>query len=102
MDRDQILHHLRGHIAALRELGVRALAIFGPAARNEGQPGSPVDFLIQFDPPHTFDQFLEVKRYLTDQLQRPIELVVASPYHPEIRPYIEGDAVEIIGLEIGD
>ena len=96
MDRDTLLSILHHHLADLRRRGVKALVLFGPVARNEGRPGSEVDFLMELEPPHSFDQFLEIKLFLEALLERPVELVMGSPQHPEIQPYIEGDAIQIV------
>jgi uncharacterized protein len=91
-----ILTTLHANTAALRGHGVKGLVVFGPTARNENCSGCPVDFLLEMDPPHTFDHFLEIKLFLKALLARPVELVIASPQHPEIRPYVEPDAIYIL------
>ena len=96
LDLDKLLITLRKNIAELQRRGVQRLMIFGPAARGEGKPGSTVDFLLALEPPHTFDQFLEIKLFLEALLERPVELVVASPEHPNIHPYVEPDAIRIV------
>lgn len=60
MQRDNVLVVLRQHRATLRTLGVRSLALFGSVARDEATPASDVDVLVEFEPPITFDRYMDV------------------------------------------
>jgi predicted nucleotidyltransferase len=50
---------LSQHKKDLLQLGVRALALFGSVARNEGTSRSDIDVSIDFDPKNGFFVFME-------------------------------------------
>lgn len=96
MDRDKILVLLQENVPVLRGRGVKGLVMFGPAARNEIRANTEIAFLLDLEPPHTFDHFIEIRDYLTGLLNHPVELLAESPHHPLIRAYIEPDAIPIL------
>lgn len=96
IDRQQILAVLaerQQEIAA--RFGVKWLALFGSAARNELRPDSDVDVLVAFDGPATFDGYFGLKDYLEAQLGRPVDLVTDKGLRKEIRPNVEREAIRV-------
>jgi len=51
MRRARALQIIAEHEADLRSLGVRSLSIFGSVARDEAEPESDIDLLVEFDRP---------------------------------------------------
>lgn len=95
-NRQQILAALaerQQEIAA--RFGVKWLALFGSAARNELRPDSDVDVLVAFDGPATFDGYFGLKDYLEAQLGRPVDLVTDKGLRKEIRPNVEREAIRV-------
>ncbi|HQU91441.1 MAG TPA: nucleotidyltransferase family protein [Pyrinomonadaceae bacterium] len=68
---------------------VRSLAVFGSYARNEQQPDSDVDILVEFDAPVGVE-FIDLANYLEDLLQMRVDLVsrngIKLKYFSEIQP----------------
>lgn len=95
MQRDKILAILRQHQATLRKLGVRSLALFGSVARDEATSASDVDVLVEFEPPITFDRYMDVKFYLEDQLGVKVDLVSWNALKPQIRASVEQEAIQV-------
>lgn len=96
MDRDVVLQMLRDHEQDLQRRGVKSLTLFGPLARQELKPNGEINFVLDLEPPHSLEHFLQVKDYLTGLLNyRQIELVMVNPRHPDIWPLIGPDAIEI-------
>jgi len=96
IDRQQILAVLaerQQEIAA--RFGVKWLALFGSAARNELRPDSDVDVLVAFGGPATFDGYFGLKDYLEAQLGRPVDLVTDKGLRKEIRPNVEREAIRV-------
>ena len=61
MQRDDILKILAEHRDGLRQqFGVKALALFGSAARGEATETSDVDLLVEFDRPIGLFHFFTV------------------------------------------
>ena len=96
MSRDEALNLLRAHKAALVErFGVTTLALFGSIVRDEAADGSDVDILVRFDGPATSQRCFGVQFYIEDLLGRPVDLVTDKALRPELRPYVEAEAVDV-------
>jgi predicted nucleotidyltransferase len=96
MNRTQILGLLaerQQEIAA--RYGVKRLALFGSAARNELGASSDVDVLVEFAGPATFGAYMDLKFYLEDLLGRPVDLVTDKAVRDELRPYIEKEMIRV-------
>jgi predicted nucleotidyltransferase len=75
--------------------GVTELALFGSTARNAARSDSDVDVLVSFDGPATSERYFGVQFYLEDLLGRPVDLVTTKALRPELRPYVEREAVHV-------
>lgn len=96
LDRESILELLRAHVGALRErFGVEELALFGSFARGTARPDSDVDILVAFPAPPTANDYFGVQFYLEDLLGRPVDLVTTTALRPELRPYVEREAINV-------
>lgn len=96
MTREEIVRLLRDHQADLRRLGVRSLAIFGSAARNEAGPGSDVDLLVEFDRPVGLFRFLDLKEFLEGLLGCRVDLGTPDSLHPRIRARVLQEAIHVV------
>jgi len=96
MDRQRVLELLAKHKPLLAErFGVSRLAVFGSVARDAAAADSDVDVLVAFDGPATSDRYFGVQFYLEDLLGRPVDLVTENALRPELRPYIEREAMHV-------
>lgn len=96
LDRTQVLKLLTQHKAALAQrFGVTDLALFGSTVRNTARPDSDVDVLIAFDGPATSARYFGVQFYLEDLLGCRVDLVTDKALRPELRPYIEKEALHV-------
>jgi len=96
VNRSQILHLLAQNKAALADrFGLVNLALFGSTARDAAGPHSDIDILVSFNGPATSDRYFGVQFFLEDLLGRPIDLVTDKALRPEIRPFIELEAVHV-------
>jgi len=75
--------------------GVTGLALFGSTARDAARSDSDVDILVSFDGPASSDRYFGVQFYLEDLLGRPVDLVTEKALRPELRPFIEREAVHV-------
>lgn len=78
-----------------REFGVTDLALFGSVSRDGAESGSDVDILVSFDGPATSRRYFGVQFHLEDILGRPVDLVTDKALRPELRSYIENEAVYV-------
>lgn len=75
--------------------GVVRLALFGLVVRDAAKEGSDVDVLVAFDGPATSERYFGVQFYLEDLLGCPVDLVTEKALRPELRPFIEREAVHV-------
>ncbi len=96
LNRSQTLQLLAQHKSVLAQrFGVTDLALFGSTVRNAAGPGSDIDVLIRFDGPATSARYFGVQFYLEDLLGGPVDLVTDKALRPQLRPYIESEAVHV-------
>ena len=95
MQRDEVIAILRNHYNNLRANGVTSLALFGSVARDEARYDSDVDILVDFEPPITFDRYMDVKLYLEEQLGAKVDLVTRKALKPQIRENVEQEAIHV-------
>ena len=75
--------------------GVTNLALFGSTVRDAARVDSDIDILVSFDGPATSERYFGVQFFLEDLLGRPVDLVTDRALRPELRPFIEKEAVHV-------
>ena len=75
--------------------GVTHLALFGSTARDAARNDSDIDILVAFDGPATSDRYFGVQFHLEDLFGCGIDLVTEKALRPELRPFIEKEAVHV-------
>jgi len=95
MQRQDVIDALKIHRAELREQGVKSLALFGSAARDEFAPGSDIDLLVEFDRPIGMFHFLRVRRRLLEILGCDVDLATRAALREEMREAILKEAIDV-------
>ena len=96
MDRDQTLALLSRHKPDMQQrFGVRRLALFGSRARGQARLDSDVDVLVEFDGPADSARYFGLQFFLEDLLQSPVDLVTRTALRPQLRPFVERDAIDV-------
>jgi hypothetical protein len=96
MNRAETLALLGQHKDEMRRrFGVRSLALFGSRARDQARPGSDIDILVEFDGPATSARYFGLQFFLEDLLGAPVDLVTERALRPQLRPFIERDAIHV-------
>jgi predicted nucleotidyltransferase len=96
MNRARALELLRKHLPTLaEEYDVRLLALFGSLSRHEASADSDIDILVSFDGPATSARYFGVQFYLEDLLGHPVDLVTDKALRPELKPYVEREALRV-------
>jgi predicted nucleotidyltransferase len=98
MRRSEILQTLAARREDLTGMGVKSMAIFGSAARDEARPDSDVDILVEFREPATFNGYMDLKFFLEDLLGRPVDLVTRKSIRSRLKARIESEAQYVQGL----
>ena len=63
--------------------------------RDAARVDSDIDILVTFDGPATSERYFGVQFFLEDLLGRPVDLVTDKALRPELRPFIEKEAVHV-------
>ena len=74
---------------------VSSLKIFGSFVRNEQNSRSDVDILVSFSKVPSLLSFIDLKNYLSDQLQIKVDLVMNDSLKPRLRNNIINESVSI-------
>ncbi|MFV3303954.1 nucleotidyltransferase family protein [Pseudomonas sp. NY15181] len=96
MNRENVLTLLESCKPELSQrFGVVRLALFGSTARDAAGPDSDIDVLVDFDGPATSERYFGVQFFLEDLLGSDVDLVTEKALRPELRPFIEAEAVNV-------
>ncbi|MDG2991773.1 nucleotidyltransferase family protein [Candidatus Synechococcus calcipolaris G9] len=96
MTKQQIVEFLTEQFTEIRDcFGVQRLALFGSTVRDEAQPGSDIDILVEFEGKADSSRYFGLLFYLEDKLGCPLDLVTDKALRPELRPFIEKDAIYV-------
>lgn len=79
----------------MKKFGVTRLALFGSTVRNEARADSDIDIVVAFDGPATSKKYFGVQFLLEDELGQPVDLVTEKAMRPELKPFIEREAVNV-------
>jgi len=89
LSRKEILQSILESKEKIRKYGVKRIGLFGSLVRNEQGEGSDIDVLVEFEKgKKTFDNYMELKFFLEEQLQRKVDLVISDALKPQIKPYV--------------
>ena len=97
MKRDDLLAILQAHRPVFVErFDVERLTLFGSVARDEAEPGSDLDLLVEFTGEKSRSRsYFGLMFYLEDLLEREIDLVTEPALRREFRPYVESEAIRV-------
>jgi len=95
--KEEILTLLGANEAKIKSFGVRSLSLFGSSARGEDTPESDLDFVVEFEK-KTFDSYMDLKLFLEELFDRPVDLVLAEGIKPRLRAAILREAIHAPGL----
>jgi predicted nucleotidyltransferase len=93
----EILNTLGANRAKIKGFGVRSLSLFGSCVRGEDRPGSDLDFVVEFEK-KSFDAYMDLKLFLEELFDRPVDLVLADGIKPRLRAAILREAIHAPGL----
>ena len=79
----------------VKRFGVKRLALFGSTVRNEAGAKSDIDIVVAFDQPATSRRYFGVQFLLEDAFDQPVDLVTEKAIRPELKPYIEQEAINV-------
>ena len=93
LGRDGVLRTISSMLEELAaRFSVNKIGLFGSCAREEMNPESDLDIIVDFFDP-TFDNYMDLKFFLEDLFGRKVDLVIADAIKPRLVPVIEKEAV---------
>jgi uncharacterized protein len=96
MNRAHVLEKLaQSKPTLVARYGVTDIALFGSTVRDSARADSDIDVLVSFDGPATSERYFGVQFFLEDLLGRPVDLVTDKALRPELRPFVEKEAVHV-------
>jgi len=90
ISKDTILSVIRAHRSQLASYGINRIGLFGSYVRNEQQPESDIDILVDFESgKETFDNLMDLCHYLEKLFTgETIEVVTVNGLSPYIGRHI--------------
>jgi len=89
LKQQEILDFLSRQKQELSErFSVRRIGLFGSCLRNVADERSDIDILVELDQP-SFDHYMDLKFYLEDNFNCPVDLVLDDSVKPRLRQIIK-------------
>jgi hypothetical protein len=95
LDLETVLTTLKKQKNILDKFEIKTLALFGSIARNEGTENSDLDFLVEFKGRATFNGYMDLKFYLEDLFNKPVDLVTFKSLKPIIKNSVLAEAIYV-------
>jgi hypothetical protein len=89
------LNLVQAHQEELRKLGVKSLNLFGSVARDQATPQSDIDILVELNEYVGFFEFFQIKHYLEDLFQCPVDLGTADALKEHLRQLILEETIHV-------
>jgi predicted nucleotidyltransferase len=95
MNKHEAIEVLRRHQGDLRARGVQHAALFGSLARDEADPQSDIDIMIELAPNASLDIFayVELKSFIAGLFSGPVDVVNRDALKPYVRPTATADSI---------
>jgi uncharacterized protein len=96
MTRERTTTALRAGFSEIRQrFGVRHISLFGSVARDDDRSDSDVDVLVEFEASPSFRQYMGLKMFLEDLLQRSVDVATLEGLKPRLKQRIASEVVNV-------
>jgi len=95
VNKEYLINFLRENLTIIKSYGVTSLALFGSFVRDEAKTSSDLDLLVEFQGKVTFDQYMDLKFFLEDNLGLSVDLVTKKMLKSQIINSVEKDAIYV-------
>ena len=95
LNKEKVLATIKAQKNLFEKYQIKTLALFGSTARNEAKINSDLDFLVEFKTIPTFDNYMDLKFYLEELFNKPVDLVIKQDLKPIIKEKIIEEAVYV-------
>lgn len=96
-NRSDIIDFLSSHKEELAQrFGVTSIGLFGSYARAEAREASDIDIAVELHPDHkSLRTFFGLRRYLEQEMGRPVDLGIESALKPQVRDEIAKEIIHV-------
>ena len=96
-NQSDIIKFLATHKEELaHRFGVTSIGLFGSYARAEARGDSDIDIAVELRPEHkSLRNFFGLRRYLEQELGRPVDLGIESALKPQVREEIAKEIIHV-------
>ena len=96
MIREDIIAFLKNNKKLLQNrYNIKTLELFGSIARDDYNKNSDVDILVEFNKSPDLLTFIEIEEYLSNKLNKTVDLVVKRKLKPQLKERILKEAIAI-------
>jgi len=93
MTAEEIIEFLQRKRSVLNRFVVKSIALFGSYISGQANNNSDIDLLVEFkEGAKTFDNYMDLKFYLEDNLNKDVDLVIKDALKEELKEDILGSA----------
>jgi len=94
MTGQEIIEFLQRNRNTLNRFGIKSIALFGSYVSGQANNNnSDIDLLVEFkEGEKTFDNYMDLKFYLEDNLNKDVDLVIKDALKEELKEDILGSA----------
>jgi hypothetical protein len=90
--RYEIIQRLQERQNEMRTLfSVRRIGLFGSYLHGNEDENSDIDLIVDLSEP-TFDHYMDLKSYLEELFEKPVDLVLSDTIKPRLEPIIKKEA----------
>jgi len=96
MSEEEIIREINSNMPFLKaKYHIKQLGVFGSVVRGEQTEKSDVDILVEFDSPVGFFDFVRLENFLSEKLQKKVDLVSKKSLKPAIKEEILKETVYV-------
>ncbi len=92
---EETLQRLRSLKPRFGELRLKRVRVFGSVARNEAEPDSDIDLLVDFDDGVTLFDVMDAQEALEHELGRKVDIVTPEALHEALKDKILSEARDV-------
>lgn len=95
LNKEKVLEVIKKQENLFNKYYIKTLALFGSTARNEATENSDLDFLVEFNQSPTLSMYMNLKFYLEELFNKPVDLVTIKSIKAIIKESILAEAVYV-------
>ena len=96
MNKDEIKKRINTQLPLLRDkYHIKNLGIFGSVVRGDHKAGSDIDILVEFNYPIGFFDFIRLENFLSQTLNRKVDLISKKALKPAIKKDILKEVIYV-------